>query len=232
MCPAPVLGCATDIESRFRATRQIALNTSHDEWIYRFRPGSFITISVDENSFGQHTVNKGLHLRQGLELTLSTLNHLNIGITFYCIPAEVKQRRFVEVRYGGDATSVWPDGSTSTIWADTQVPQPDRRHQYTINIYSATLEPEYFPVTTNILQHEVAHLLSMRHHPAVPAYRREAGQVLFPAGDNETESIMGAFAHPGDLFFRSRDIKYLKNFFKMKAGDKIDGKAIVDVAVP
>ncbi|KAJ4390917.1 hypothetical protein N0V93_004516 [Gnomoniopsis smithogilvyi] len=219
---APVLSCATEYESRLQDTRQIALHVSSDQCIYRFKPGSTITVSIDEESFSQHSVKALQHLQCGLALTLSTLNFLDLGVQFrYIKTEEGKSRGFVQVRYGGVRAG---------IWAETDFPDSaDRKPHYSLNIYSATFEPDYISVTTNILQHEFAHLLSMRHHPAVPRYSGEGDQVLFPAGDNDTHSIMGTWTHPGDLFFRPRDAKYLKEFFNTKEGDKIEGKTAVDV---
>lgn len=129
-------------------------------------------------------------------------------------------------------TWAWPDKTVTRTWADTQFPRPDQQNQqYTINIYSATFEAQYLAVITSILSHGFAHLLSMRHHPAVPAYRNEGNRVLFPADCTDTISIMGQFTHPGNLFFRERDIEYLRMFFSMKQGDKIGDKVIKDVAV-
>lgn len=162
------------------------------------------------------------------------INNFNIGIDFRYITTESsRQRGVVELRYGGNRTSILPDNTISRVWADTEFPNPIQpSQQYAMNIYSATFDPNYCHVIINILCHEFAHLLSMRHHPAVPAYSEERDRVVFPEWDDGTASIMGSFSHPGQLFFSDLDIEHLQKFFQMRAGDKIHGKTIVDVDIP
>ncbi|KAJ4420510.1 hypothetical protein N0V82_004283 [Gnomoniopsis sp. IMI 355080] len=215
----PALVCATENKLRWQKTQQIALHVSDEGRICKFANGSIITVSVEEKTLSHLKVKERQHLQHSLDHTLSVINSFELGIEFRYITAESKQRGIVKLRYRDNASD-W--------FADTQFPQPGV-HKYTVNLYSTTFTPRYLPVITNILQHEFSHLLSLRHHPAIPRYSREDGQIVFPAGDNATESIMGWWAHPGDLYFRHRDIEYLKKFYQMRPGEKIGDKTIVDV---
>lgn len=71
----------------------------------------------------------------------------------------------------------------------------------------------------------------MRHWNAAEV-ERDAPSVQYPADDIDPVSIMGRFAHTGELFFREKDIKWLQELYNRQEGEEIEGKKIENVTVP
>lgn len=232
---APLLkcACATEEEAWKQNARNISLHVTHST-IYRFPPGSDIPVGIKWSTFKHLTSDQKHLVRCGLESTLATLNALQLGIRFHHVGAakdDVKddgQRGLVQLQYGGDKTVYLPDGRAIPTWASTVFPDPTQE-RYPVYIYAAAFEADYIPAFSNVLCHEIAHLLCMRH---CPPHWNEPPSVQYPAGDFDTQSIMGRFDHPGDLFFHPKDVKWLQRLYEKKAGDKIYGNVIADVPVP
>lgn len=218
LSPSPsFLACATESDERKWNAEEIRVHHEGDK-IYRFTPGSEISVSIDWASFNKLNIDQRHRLEQGLIFTIATLNTLQLGIRFRYTKT---QRGFVELQCRSDR---------SGAWASTMFPDPHKQ-QYYIYIYEVTFEPDYYLALPSILAHEFAHLLCMRH--CLPRQlKKEPPSLQYPAGDSNIESIMGQFQHPGGLFFHKDDVTWLRKLYEKKAGDKIDGKEIVNVQVP
>lgn len=154
------MGCATQFQAAMQKAGQIALNVSGNT-IYRFAPGStqapsIITVSIDSKSFKHLTIKEQLLLRHGLRCTLHTINLLRLGLEFVFVEGE--QRGFIKLKCGGPGTWRSANGRVYKAWASTTFPDP-LRAKYTVYIYAATFEMQYYPSLMNILCHEFAHLL-------------------------------------------------------------------------
>lgn len=194
--------------------------------IYRFAPGRTITVSIDIASFRNGGINGSMlqSLQYGLESALAEINRLQLGLQFNYIGN--RQRGLVELRYGNDKALQY-NGQNYTCWAETTFPGPNVA-QYTVLIYAPTFLPQYNLSIPNILAHEFAHLLSMRHWNAG---EKESAwpSVQYPPGDIDPKSIMGRFDHPGQLRFHDKDIVWLRRLYTLAAGAKIGGKTVKDV---
>ncbi|CAN8095394.1 unnamed protein product [Discula destructiva] len=224
--PAP-LRCATQELDDHQQAGEIGLHPTHNS-IYRFAPGSNITVSIDWASFKdlRLTDDQRHSLLCGLQSVLATINTWNLGDLKFRYVAPL-QEGVVQLRYGGNATRTLRDGSTVTTWASTQFPHPWKQ-RYTVYVYAATFDPQFFTVLVNILSHEFAHLLGMRHYPVPP------GEVLdmVEYGTMDKKSIMGVFCHPGDLYFRPLDVYWLQELYATPEGHQIGGKRLEDVRLP
>lgn len=216
--PSTPLECATERNSP--DARRIRLHCENSI-IYRFTPRSIIKVSIDWSSFKKLGSSSGLFdaqrdfLQSGLRTTLCTINNFHLGITFQFVDEE---QGFIELKYGGN--------KGSQAWAMTEFPDPDQE-RYTIKIYAATFEAQYGPAILGILSHEFAHLLGMRHHRP---HNGEPTSVRY--GDRDPDSIMGDFTHPAELRFHSKDVWWLRMFYKEVSGGIICSKTIVNVPVP
>lgn len=182
--------------------------------IYRFAPGSNVQVSIDCDSFKRFTDAQRKFLRRGLQLTLFTINEFNLVITFQYVE---HKRGLVELEY---------KGHNHSTWAISEFPVPGR-DKYTIGIYSKTFNACYGPAIVSILSHEVDHILGMRHHHPHPGE-----PVSVWHGGNDAKSIMGVFVHPADLYFRGKDVAWLRKFYSEPEGGFIGGKSIQNVNVP
>lgn len=222
--------CATERKFLQHNAEKIALHLTHLKWVYRFAPGSTITVSIDKDDFMSRGCLSNAQynsLHDNLRGIISTLNALHFGIQFQYIEAGIDGRGLIQLQYGGDATETLPDGSTITTWASSQFPERGVT-AYTVYVYAATFESRYLPAIVSILSHEFAHLLGMRHYPAPASEPSWA-----PYGDMDEQSIMGGFNHPGDLFFHPLDVFWLTKLYAMKEGERIPGgMEIADVKVP
>lgn len=218
--------CITEALFDNDSAKEIALNvtksgSTEDIFIYRFRPDSTITISINWESFRDLKLTRyqKTEFRNHLERATNKIRSLHLGIQFHLVPEKELgqfQRGVIDVRYGGDGRL---PHSAKIGWAKSEFPEP-RKDRYTLEVFSTTFDPGYCDFIYNIMLHELAHFMIMRHHPWVQNtdWKNETLRLLYPKPDSNTKSIMGDWNELKDLEFSETDISECRDFYNSKAG--------------
>lgn len=219
--------CATECGFEEQVAQEITLHVTGEGpgWICRLKalPGSTITVSIDWESFRPYMRDRGdeARLKHSLQQTLDVINKFDLrGLRFQYIQGPA--RGIITLEYGGNRTCA----AGHVTWASAEFPRPGAL-RYTVKVYSASFHPRYRDSLVNILSHEFAHLMGMRHSDA-QLLEKHTPSVQYPPGDPDHNSIMGRFTHPGQLFFHKDDITWLQKLYAQKEGDEIQGRVIKD----
>lgn len=156
-------------------------------------------------------------------MALAVINSFDLtDLTFRYVADD--DHGIVALKLGEDERDLWDGG---VIWARAEFPRP-RASRYKVRVYKAAFEPKWRNSLRNILMHEFAHLLGMRHWDA--GWREvHLPSIEYPIGEEpDPRSIMGSFRHPGELFFHERDVEWLKNLYALAQDHEIGGLAVKD----
>lgn len=221
--------CITEASSNndSESAKEIALNITqpggtNDIYIYRFAPGSSITVSINWESFGALCLSNDqkTNFRDHLERAIDKVRRARLGIDFSLVPDEQPDphlRGVIDVQYAGEGRL---PHSATIGWARAEFPRPGLPQRYTFGVYSTTFESGFRDCTYNIILHEIGHFMNMRHHPGVQRtdWKNEGHRLLFPPGDSITKSIMGDWNNLQDLELSETDISHCRQFYSLRAG--------------
>lgn len=193
----------------------------HDE-IYRWEYGSTVTYTIDDNSFPNQEDAK--YALDCLSITLKEWQNHQFGLKFkYLAPGSTAAFTLV---YRADIEDA-PPRKPNNVLARAFFPSapPDKRMLF---VYQLSFTDQYRDYLQNVLRHESAHIIGLRHWDA-EWKERGMKSVCFPANADNERSVMGPFDHLRDIRIHHEDVDSLKKLYALEAGTTIKGFKIVDV---
>ncbi|KAI0384111.1 hypothetical protein F5Y04DRAFT_248998 [Hypomontagnella monticulosa] len=196
---------------------KILLHTSDNKLIFRWESDSPVSCCVDRQSFlhGGRPKEDVEHVETCLVKVIKKLNSLRLPFKFEYIEAGdpgaftlVYQPNCWDPRHGVFlASSFFPGAELG-----------DRK----ITLYKDAFKTNFRSSIYNILSHEFAHTLGMRHWNAVRA-EVQYPSVYYPVRPEEyhSDSIMGPFDHPRERRFTKKDSAWLRRFYSKPDGSQI-----------
>ncbi len=186
--------------------------------IMRWKRGSVLTYNTDPGSFG----NVDAELRERAKVALigaaEKYNGLALGVTFKCVD-DSESAVFQLVYTSGAPSSYWETYAEAFFPGDP----PELRK---LHVHAASFAPDNIDYLDNIFQHEIGHILGLRHEGA-HAYETDDKSVLF--GPENPDSVMNS-SKPRQLCLRDLDREWLRKFYAYDV-PTYGGLPIVDVTI-
>ncbi|KAI0098909.1 hypothetical protein GGR51DRAFT_536863 [Nemania sp. FL0031] len=190
--------CATQRKARTVARIQVGDDTCITRWVR----GSKIKYVVDNASFGSS--NLAITVANNASAAASTWQ--NIGVAFELVPSESPatfQIKYRELPFNRDRG----------VYAESFFPQDGAG---TLFVYKLALTKGNIGFLSNVLAHELGHVLGLRHEHAsdvceATGVTKESGCVRW--GLENRASVMNYFPHLKDYMVRSQDLAELKSFY-------------------
>jgi hypothetical protein len=201
-------------------TCSLAFNKTHNGLIaevHRFRPGSTLSYFIDENDLSPENVCK---LREGMTKAASNWNQYNIGVTFQ----EVFKKKSATFRV------VYNQNMGRGHYAVAFFPNAYHVYNKTIYVGPLSFQSENVNFISNVLCHELGHVLGIRHTKWASKEWDRPGGFYFPNFALDYLSVMNDdLAHTLSLFVIShQDAEDMKKLYRLPAGPH-RGIYIIDV---
>ncbi len=183
-----------------RARRNL-LRVGSGNKIMRWKRGSVLTYNMDPDSFG----NVDAQLRERAKVAFISAaekyNSLALGVTFKCVD-DSESAVFQLVYISGIPDSYW------RIYAEAFFPgdPPELRK---LRVHAVSFAPDSIDYLDNIFQHEIGHILGLRHELA-HIFETDDMSVLF--GPENPKSVMNSW-EPRHLCLHDWDKVSLREFY-------------------
>ena len=209
-----------------RAHNMMRIHVGHGGKLSRYKADFPIPWTLNEKSFLDHghDMNDIMYVKECLQTALAAVNSMDIGITFTYVSLDENKRAIFTLSYQYCHLDEFFTCQFTTF-AQAFLPGQQMTDAY---LYELAFAPAYLHSITNILCHEIAHTLGMRHWNAAWMEAHEKS-VQFPSNSDNSRSVMGRWNDPAEIHFWEEDKIYLKMFYSKNEGETIGGYEIEDI---
>lgn len=204
--------------SEMQVASALSINIGYCGIIYRWQPGSTVTFHTCQKTFPPNTP-YAAHATLSLKEAADGWNRGRIGVTFQ----QVADNEPATFRLSYEQSQ--PQSTLLALAFLPPDPNDEKQQQPQLTVYSRAFEGGFYGYLSNILCHELGHILGLRHWFAK---EREPGLSCVQFGQSDKLSVMNYYYHPGDWKIQKSDYHDVRRFYQYQSTD-YDNFPIVNV---